>query len=88
MRNSFTTHNLLQYSGRLSTAEGCEAKDGTSMSGSSFQSIWARKLVGLRDQGVILLVLLSDSMCGGGGTAFVRGLAQVDSRKDCISQSI
>ena len=41
--------------------------------GSSFQSIWARKLVGHRDQGVILLVLLSDSMCGGGGTAFVRG---------------
>ena len=41
--------------------------------GSSFQSVWARKLIGHRDQGIIVLVLLSDCSPGGGGTAFVRG---------------
>ena len=41
--------------------------------GSSFKSVWARKLIGHRDQGVIVLVLLSDCSPGGGGTAFVRG---------------
>lgn len=41
--------------------------------GPRFQTTWSRKPCGHFNQGVIILVLLSDSQEGAGGTAFIRG---------------